>query len=126
MGRATNNKTITKRIENDNKIETKWSEMVACRSQMEINSMLITTMEESTNSILQSTNYTNELGHILVQMVENVRDDWTCGYNCIRMNEKGSNTFGPLICEKDVSGFHMDVQEISHHGLNGVLEKMTI
>jgi hypothetical protein len=59
-------------------------------------------------------------------MVQNVRDEWTCGYNCTRMNEEGINTFGPLICENDVNYFHVDVQERSHHELNGVLEKMTI
>jgi hypothetical protein len=93
---------------------------------MEIDSLAVTTIEESTNSIVQSTNYTNELGHILVHMVENVKDEWTCGYNYIRMNEEGSNTFGPLICEKDVNCFHVDVQERSHHESNGLLEKMMI
>jgi hypothetical protein len=59
-------------------------------------------------------------------MVENVRDEWTCGYDCTRMNEERSNTFRPLICENDVKCFHVDVQEKNHHELNGVLEKMTI
>jgi hypothetical protein len=76
---------------------------------MEIDSLVVTTIEKSTNSIVQSTDYTNELGHIQVHMVENMRDEWTCGYNCIKMNEEGNNTFGPLICEKDVNYFHVDV-----------------
>jgi hypothetical protein len=36
-------------------------------------------------------------------MVKNMMDEWTCGYNCIRINEEGINTFGPLICENDVN-----------------------
>jgi hypothetical protein len=70
---------------------------------MEIDSLVDTIIEESTNSIVQSTYYTNELGHILVHMVKNMMDEWTCGYNCIRINEEGINTFGPLICENDVN-----------------------
>jgi len=53
-------------------------------------------------------------------MTENTRDEWTCGYNCTRINEGMINAFGPLMCEKDVSYFHMEVQEKSHHELNGL------
>jgi hypothetical protein len=49
--------------------------MVACQSRMEINSMVVTTIKELTNSIVQSIDYINELGHISIHMVENVRDD---------------------------------------------------
>ncbi len=45
------------------------------------------------------------------------------GYDCTRMNEGGNSTYKPLICEKDVSCFHVNVQERSHHELNGVLWK---
>ncbi len=77
--------------------------------------------KKSIDSTTQSTNYIDELGHILIHMVEKMRDEWISGYHDICMNGY-NNTFEPLM---NVNYFHMDVQENSHHELNGV-KKMII
>jgi hypothetical protein len=76
---------------------------------MEVNNLVVTTLKKSVESTTQLTSYIDELGHILVHMVENIRDEWICGCNCTRMNEGKGNTFGPLMCENDVSYFHMEL-----------------
>ncbi len=81
---------------------------------------MVTTIEESIDSIAQSVDYINELGHISIHKVKQTKDAWTSGYNGIWMNEEDNNTFGPLM---DVNYFHVDIHEKSHHELNGVLEK---
>ncbi len=81
---------------------------------------MVTTIEESIDSIAQSIDYINELGHISTHMVKQTKDAWTSGYDGIWMNEEDNNTFGPLM---DVNYFHVDIHEKSHHELNGVLEK---
>ncbi len=48
--------------------------------------MVVTTTRKSVDSILQSNDYINELGNISVHMAKNMRDEWTSGCNCIRMN----------------------------------------
>ncbi len=81
---------------------------------------MVTTIEESIDSIAQSVDYINELGHISIHMAKQTKDAWTSGYDGIWMNEEDNNTFGPLM---DVNYFHVDIHEKSHHELNGVLEK---
>jgi len=81
-----------------------------------------TTIKKSVDSTTQSTNYIDELGHILIHVVEKTKDEWIGGYHDIWMNEY-NNTFEPLM---NVNYFHMDVQEKSHDELNEVLEKMII
>ncbi len=81
---------------------------------------MVTTIEESIDSIAQLVDYINELGHISMHMVKQMKDAWTSGYDGIWMNEEDNNTFGPLI---NVHYFHEDIHEKSHHELNGVLEK---
>jgi hypothetical protein len=56
-------------------------------------------------------------------MVEKKRDEWTCGYNGIWMNEENNSAYGPLM---DINYFHVDVREKSHHELNGCLKEMII
>lgn len=111
-------------MENDIKTyEDKDDKVVTCRPWMEVDNLAIITPKELIDSIAQLINYIDELGHILVHMVENTRDEWIGGYNCTRMNERRISTFGPLMCEKNVSYFHMEVQEKNHHELNRLLKK---
>jgi hypothetical protein len=91
---------------------------------MEVDNLVVTTPKELIDSIAQLIVFIYESRHILVHMVDNTRDEWTSGYNCTRMNEGRINTFGPLMCEKDVSSFHIEVQEINHHELNMLLKKI--
>jgi hypothetical protein len=91
---------------------------------MEVDNSAVTTPKKSVDSTTQLSNYIDELGHILVHMVENIRDEWTGGWNCTKMNEGRSSTFGPLMCENDVSYFHVEVQERHHHELNRLPRKM--
>jgi hypothetical protein len=90
---------------------------------MEVDNLVVTTPKKLVHSTSHSTNYIDELGHILVHMVENTRDEWINGYNCTRMNEGRNSTFGPLMCENDDSYFHMKVQEKRHHELNRLPKK---
>jgi hypothetical protein len=55
-------------------------------------------------------------------MVEKTKDEWTCGYDGIWMNEK-KNASRPLT---NINYFHVDVHEKSHHELNGCLKEMII
>ncbi len=50
-----------------------------------------------------------ELVTISIHMVKKIRDGWIGGYNHTRMNEGGRSTFKPLIGEKDVNCFQVDV-----------------
>jgi hypothetical protein len=58
--------------------------------------LVATTIKKSIDSTTQSTNYIDELGHILIHMVEKTRDEWIGGYRDIWMNEY-NNTFEPLM-----------------------------
>jgi hypothetical protein len=80
---------------------------------MEVDSLAVTTIEKSVDLAVQSTDYINGLKHISIHMVENMKDEWIGGYNCTRMNERGSSTSRLLICDKDISCFHVEVQEKS-------------
>jgi hypothetical protein len=42
---------------------------------MEVNNLVVTTLKKSVESTTQLTSYIDELGHILVHMVENIRDE---------------------------------------------------
>jgi hypothetical protein len=53
---------------------------------MDVDNLAITIPRKSVDSTTQLTNYIDELGHILIHMVENTRDEWIGGYNCTRMN----------------------------------------
>jgi hypothetical protein len=86
---------------------------------MKDGNLAATTIKKSIDSTTQSTNYIDELGHILMHMVEKTKDEWIGGYHDICMKEY-NNTFEVFM---NVNYFHMDVQENSHHELNGVLEK---
>jgi hypothetical protein len=55
---------------------------------MRVENMVVTTTKETTNSIVQSANCMEKLGHVLVHMVEQMKNGWTCGYDDIWMNEK--------------------------------------
>lgn len=67
---------------------------------MEVENLAMTTPKWLIDSIVQLTDFIYELGDILVHMVKNTKDEWTCDYNCTRMNEGMINAFGPLMCEK--------------------------
>jgi len=86
---------------------------------MKDGNLVATTIKKSIDSTIQSTNYINELGHILIHMLKKMKDEWIGGYHDICMKEY-NNTFEPLM---NVNYFHVDVQENSHHESNGVLEK---
>ncbi len=50
--------------------------------------MVVTTTEKSIDSIAQLDDCLNELGNISVHMAKNMKDEWTSGCNCTRMNEE--------------------------------------
>jgi hypothetical protein len=39
------------------------------------------------------------------------------------MDERRNNTYGPLMYKKDISYFHMGIQEKNHHESNWMFEK---
>jgi hypothetical protein len=58
--------------------------------------------------VAKSINYIDELGHVLVHMVEQIRNGWTSGYDAIWMKEEDQTTFRPLIY---YNCFHVDIHE---------------
>jgi hypothetical protein len=76
---------------------------------MEVDSLAITTTEDLNDLVAQLGDYNGELVTILVHMVKKIKDGWIGGCNHTRMNEGGRSTFRPLISEKDVNCFHMEV-----------------
>jgi len=76
---------------------------------MEVNSMPITTIEKLNDLVAQLGDCNGELVIILVHTVKKIRDGWVGGCNHARMNEGGRSTFKPLIGEKDINYFHMEV-----------------
>jgi len=46
------------------------------------------------------------------------KNEWTCGYDGIWMNEKNNSASQPLT---NINYFHVDVHEKNHHELNGCL-----
>ncbi len=101
--------------------------MVAHWPEMDVDNLVVTT----TKKIVKSTtltqyfiNYTYYwVGTYFNYIMENMRDEWTSGYDCTKMNKGWSNIFRSLICDKDVTFFCVEVQEKNHHELNGVFEK---
>jgi hypothetical protein len=70
--------------------------------------------------VAKSANYIDELGHVLIHMVEQIKNGWTSGYDARWMKEEGQTAFEPLM---DYNYFHVDIHEKGHHEMNGVLEK---
>ncbi len=58
-----------------------------------------------------------KLGHVVVHMVEQIRNGWTCGYDDIWMNEEDKNASKPLM---NNNYFHVDEHEKSHYEMNRV------
>jgi hypothetical protein len=65
----------------------------------------------------------DELGHVSVHMMKQIRNEWTSGYHDTWMNEDDNSRFELLM---NVNYFHVDVHEKSHHELNGLLEKKSV
>jgi hypothetical protein len=96
-------------VENDNKTnDNEDNEVVTHRTHMEVDSMVVITTKKLDDSTAQSGDYNDELVTISVHIAKNMRVDGL-GYECTRTNEGGNNTYTPLICEKDVNCFHVNV-----------------
>ncbi len=76
------------------------------RPQMREDSLAVTTTKELVDSIAQSIDCIDELGHTSIHMAKQTKDAWIGGYDGIWMNEEDNNTFGPLM---DVNCFHVDI-----------------
>jgi hypothetical protein len=64
---------------------------------MRVDNMVVTTTKKIIDSIVQSTNCMEKLGHVVVHMVEEMKNGWTCGYDDIWMNEEDKNASKPLM-----------------------------
>jgi len=87
---------------------------------MTVDNLAVTTIEELADLITKSTNYIDELGHVLVHMVEQIKNGWTSGYDVIWMKEEDQIASGPLA---NYNCFHVDIHEKGHREINVVLEK---
>ncbi len=67
--------------------------------------------------------YIDELGHVSIHKMKQIRNEWTSGYDDTWMNEEDNSR---VELSTDVNCFNVDVQEKSHHELNGVLEKKLV
>jgi hypothetical protein len=95
-------------------------EVVPHRPQMRVDNLVVTTTEELTDLIAKSVNYIDDLGHVLVHMVEQIRNGWTSGYDAIWMKEEDQIASRPVT---NYNCFHVDIHEKGHHEINGVLER---
>jgi len=73
---------------------------------MKDDSLVVTTTKELANSVAQSIDSIDELGHISIHMAEEMTDKWTSGYDGIWMNEENNGISRPLT---DINCFHMDI-----------------